>query len=1068
MYFRRFDVRQKGVLSGLVLLVSSASAMGQASSATVSGVVHDAQDALIARVNLKLVNTMTGTESVSETNGDGVFTIPGVMPGTYSLQVDSPGFATTKVENIVLHVGDNKSLVVRMSVGPTDQSITVEGGSVTVNTTDAVINTVIQEKFLENLPLNGRNAAALLQLAPGAVDLARNVNPIATQGAVYPGEATASVNGSTRTQINYQLDGVSHNDTYLNASLPFPNPDAIQEFALQAANFSAEYGNAGGGVVNIVSKSGTNQIHGSAFEYLRNGSLNAKNYFGTTHDSLHRNQFGVTLGGPVLHDKLFFFGTYQGTRVSSTTASGVTFVPTAAQRTGDFSALGTQLKNPVTGANYVRNQIPVSPVSAYILKFIPLPNGAAGRLTYSGTPQRTTDDQALAKLDYSVGKHRISGHYFFTVYDSPASVATDNLIAATNLANHVKVQTISAIDTYSPSGTLQFTTSFGLNLQRGGSGSSAPFGMAEAGAKISEAAPPELDVRITSGFTLSTNHRGTFNRGDLSVRESVTKVMGAHELHFGGQALRVSNTIDNTFLQSGRYTYNGQLTGNGLADFVTGRVQTMLQGGGEFKDFSGVQWSLFAQDNWRATSRLTLNAGLRWDPWLPYYDRQGRVVCYTPSAKSVRYPNAPVGVTFGGDDHDASCPKAGSDAFWAQLGPRLGLAYRLTNDGKTSLRAGFGMYYTPIQSGDYNGMADTAPFSPQYTLNNVDVADPYAGFAGGNPFPAQYGPTTPTTSAAFTLPVQIKGSFAKKFRPPVTESWNLAVERQLDSSSFARISYVGNRGYHLSESQTRELNPAIYNGAASTTGNTNARRANTLFGSIAQLESSSNSNYNALQVAYEKRMHKGLLLLVNYSWAKSLDDLGWSSPYSRTLDYGPSAGDVTNNLKFSAVWEIPGYRGGGGLVQRLTTGWKTNGIVVWQSGFPLTVLSGADRSFSGVGRDHAQYNNTAVTLDQGRGHAAKAAGWFNTAAFAPNTVGTFGNSPKGQFRSPRYFNSDFSIVKDTHIAERMNFQLRGEVFNLLNNVNFAAPNVTQNSAQFGTITSALDPRILQLSAKITF
>ncbi|CAN5494696.1 hypothetical protein BH10ACI4_BH10ACI4_31730 [soil metagenome] len=1068
MFLRTVNVYLKGAVCFLVLLMCSVSAIGQASSATVSGVIHDAQDALVAKANLKLMNTMTGTESSSVTNNEGVFTIPGIMPGTYTLQVDSPGFATTQVQNIVLHVGDNKSLLIRMSVGSADQSVTVEGGQVTVSVTDAVINTVIQQKYLENLPLNGRNAAALLQLAPGTVDLARNVNPIGTQGGVYPGEATASVNGSTRTQINYQMDGVSHNDTYLNASLPFPNPDAIQEFALQAANFSAEYGNAAGGVVNIVSKSGTNQLHGSVFEYFRNGSLNAKNYFGTTQDPLRRNQYGVTLGGPILRDKLFFFGTYQGTRISTTTASGVTFVPTAQQRTGDFSDLTTQLKNPVTGANYVRNQIPVSPVSAYILRSVPLPNGPAGRLSYSGAPQKTTDNQALGKLDYSVGKHLISGHYFFTVYDSPASIPVNNVIATTNLANHVKVQTISAIDTYSYSGTLQFTTSFGLNLQRGGSASSAPFGMAEAGAKISQANPPELDVRITSGFTLSTNHPGIFNRGDLSVRESVTKIIGGHEIHVGGQALRVSNTIENTFLQSGRYTFNGQLTGNGLADFVTGRVQTMLQGGGEYKNFSGVQWSAFVQDNWRATQRLTVTAGLRWDPWIPYYDRKGRVVCYTPGEKSVRYPNAPVGLTFGGDDHDAGCSNAGSASYWAQLGPRLGLAYRLTEDGKTSLRGGFGMYYTPIETGDYNGMADTAPFSPQYTLNNVDIADPYAAFPGGSPFPAQYGPTTPTATAAFTLPVQIRGSFERNFRPPVTQSWNLALERQLDSSSFARISYVGNRSYHLSEAITRELNPAVYNGAASTTGNTNARRTNPLFSSVAQLQAASSSSYNALQVAYEKRMRKGLVLLTNYSWGRSLDDLGWSTPYSRTLDFGPSAGDVANNLKFSAVWEIPGYKGGNGLLQRLTNGWKTNGIVVWQSGFPVTVLSGADRSFSGVGRDHALYNNTPVNLDQGRNHADKAAKWFNTAVFAPNTVGTFGNSPKGQFRGPRYFNSDFSLVKETHIAERMNLQLRVEVFNLLNNVNFTAPNVTQNSAQFGTITSALDPRILQLSAKVTF
>jgi Carboxypeptidase regulatory-like domain len=1049
---------------GFVLQTSA-----QDTTASLQGTVSDPSGAQVADAKVTVVNRGTGESQVGTTNSEGVFSFTRLPVGEYNLAVEMSGFDRYQQSGLQLNVGQAAVANVALRLGNVGTEVEVSANVGLVDTRTFTSNQLIEEKQVTDLPLNGRNAQSLLNLSAGTVDLARNGCVICGQGGVYPNEETASVNGSADTQINYQMDGVSHNDTYVNASLPFPNPDAIQEFALQSSNFSAEYGNASGGVVNIVSKSGTNAFHGSAFEYLRNGSLNAKNYFGTTHDTLHRNQYGGAVGGPILRNKLFFFGTYQGTPVSSASAAMTSFVPTQAERSGDFSAVSTKLKDPVSGVPLQNNQIPqerLDPVSQALLKYVPLPTGANGLLTYTGVVIKTMDSQALAKIDYSIGKNQFSGHYFFTQFTEPAVLPTTNVLAAPSTGNHVRVQTVAVNHTYLSSSTLLFNTTFGLNLQHGGSTSGAPFSWADLGAKLAHPTPPELSMSVTSGFSISTNHLGEFDRGDYTIREDVTKILGPHELHMGGQVLRVMNSIDNTYRQSGSFTFNGQLSGNGLADFMFGRAYSFTQGGGEFKSFAGTQYGFFVQDNWRVNSSLTLNAGLRWDPWIPYYDHDGRVVCFIPGEQSVRYPNAPQGLVYGGTHHDAGCPTAGSSPYWPQLGPRLGFAYRVTADGNTSVRGGFGLYYTPPQTSTYNAQVDTAPFSPAFTYNSVQFSDPYGSVGVSNPFPAQYGPTLPGPSATFTLPTSVSGVFQPGWRPPATSAWNLIVERQVGKTSVARVAYIGNVSSHNSVSYP--LNHAIYVPGASTTANTQNRRAYSNFSTVGENESGSSSNFNAFQVSFEKRIRVGLTVLANYTWSKSLDNFAWDDPYNHGLDYGRSTADLAHNFKFSDVWDLPIPHSKSNFLNKITEGWRANSIVVAQSGFPLTVLSGVDNSFTGIGADHAQYLGGSFNLSNGRSHAAKRAEWFNTAQFVTNPVGTFGNAAKGQLRAPRYFDTDVALLKNTQVFEKVTLQIRGEAFNVFNNVNFQAPNVTQSSAQFGVISAADDPRILQLSGKVIF
>ncbi len=621
----------------LTVLLPTQPAWGQFTTASLGGTVRDSSGAGIPDATVSVLNVATGFTQEVLTGTNGSFLFSRLPIGTYLLRIEKQGFGPYVQDQIALSVDQSANLApVTLQIGQVTDEVTVTGTAELVATRTATGTQLVSEQQIVELPRQGRRPERLMYLAAGTVDLGRNACRICGQGGYYPGEETAGVNGAPQGQVNFQLDATSHNDTYLNTSLPFPNPDAVQEFSLQSSNFTAEYGNAGGGIVNVVVKSGTNEIHGTAFHFIRDGRLNSRQFFAPTKDTLKRNQSGGSLGGPIVKGKLFYFGTFQGTRIRSQPEGLVQFVPTEAQRRGDFSAISTRLIDPVTRQPLVNNQIPanrLSPVALHFLKYIPLPNGENGRLTFPGTPLVQIDNQLMSKVDYSAGKHQFNGRYFFTDYDEPVVIPTDNILAASNQAKAVRVQNVSINHTFAASPTLLFNSTFGMNRQRGGSTSTAPFGFREAGANIigpedhpTLESPPELIVSVTGGFNINTNHLGDFDRGDFTFRHVGTKIAGNHELRFGGEAVRVSNHLINTFQMAGRVAFNGQLSGNGLADFMFGRTSEFRQGGGEFKNLKGTRWGFFIQDNWTANQRMTLNLGFRWDPYLSPYDREGRVI----------------------------------------------------------------------------------------------------------------------------------------------------------------------------------------------------------------------------------------------------------------------------------------------------------------------------------------------------------------------------------------------------------------------------------------------------------
>lgn len=1070
-----------------VCVLWAGSGLAQYTTTSLSGTVLDPSGAPVAGAAITVEGMDNGLHQTGASGDAGNFSFPALQVGRYQISVEKPGFAKYIQTGLNLSIGQPASVQVNLQIGNISQQISVSADAALVNTESGTVGQLINEKKILDLPLDGRQPQALLFLTAGAVNETGNYCLVNCQGGVYPGEQDGSVNGGGPRSVNFQMDGAGHNDTYLNTNLPFPNPDAVAQFNVDTDNLSAQYGIGAGAVVNIITKSGTNQIHGDAFEFLRNGDLNARNFFAPTQDTLKRNQYGGAIGGPILKDKLFYFGTYQGTKIRSAAQGNVAFVPTAAQRTGDFSSSGITVTDPITGLPFAGDQIPSNRLSTpaqNFLKYIPLPNGPDGKLTYAGANVVQNDDQYLIKINYVQSKHQISGSWFWTRFDEPPDIdiAKQNIIAADGNGNQVTVKDLALNDTYTMTPNVVFNTWFGWTSQTGGSISGAPFSYSSLGVDIAAPTPPEIAMNVNGYFGIGTNHDGTFNRGDYTVREDVTYQHGRNEFHFGGQAVRISNELINTYNMSGYFAFGGSLSGNNLSDFILGTASNFTQGGGEYKNLEGVLWSLYGQDNIRVNSKLKVDIGLRWDPYFPYTEEHGRTVCYLPGTQtpSTRFPNAPLGMLFSGD---TNCPTGGSEKNLLNLAPRLGFAYKL--GANTVLRGGGGIYYTPIGNHETNGMVDTAPFSPLFNYTGVvNFANPYSTIGIPNPFPAQYASTQPKSDVQFTLPVSIYGTLQHNWHMPMLATWNINLEHQFAGSWVARISYAGNKGTYLASGVLgfNEQNPAVYIPGQSTEANTQERRLNPLFGSVGLFSSDNNSNYQSVRLNIEKRFSHGFTITANYAGSRMLDDQsaaganGRTDPFNRGFDYGVSNDDVPNVFNFTSAWQIPNLPLQG-LTGKLINGWQVSNIVSWRSGFPYSIFSNVDNSLSGVGSDRADYIGGLAILDPDRSHGQLVQQYFNTAAFVPNAIGTFGNSGKNILRGPRFFQMDLAVLKNFSITERTSLQFRSEFFNVFNNVNFANPNNYLGTTGFGQITSVLNndtpgspgqPRIIQFALKLLF
>jgi outer membrane receptor protein involved in Fe transport len=1097
---------------GLILVFGSAMPVwAQFTTARLSGIISDPSGAVVAGAAITVQDLGTGYSKTTNSTSAGQYLFPSLPVGTYQITVSMAGYTQYVQKGIVLSVDQAASQNVQLQVGLVAQQVVVNANSSLVTTDSPTVGQLIDQKEISELPLNGRAVQQLVFLAPGTTNVTANYCAANCEGGVFPSEQYAKVNGGGANGVNYLLDGVDANDTYINTNVPFPNPDAIQEFNLVTGNMSANYGNAIGGVVNVVTKSGTDQIHGDVFEFLQNSALNASNYFsGGLVNPLKQNQFGGSIGGPLIKNRLFYFGSYQGTRFRTAQNGQIATVPNANERAGDFSDVlpDTQLINPATGTNYTNNQIPVSPVATYILNHIPLPSGPNDQLNFNGGPDAQNTDEYLAKLDFNFGKHHLSGHYFQMSYTDPVFVPpSTNLLELRGDAEHLVLKNISVVDIYTISPTFLLSSYFGYNSENGTTLSSAPFSMADAGVNI--AVPQNrgggdaavLNVTVSGGgaFTLPGTPYGVWNRGDQSLREVATWIKGKHEVQFGGEVLRVRLPMGNQYQESGVFDFEN-LTGDPLADFELGAVSSFTQGGGLYLNFTGYRESLFVQDNWKATSRLLLTAGLRWDPFFPYTDSEGRVACFVPGAQSQRFPTAPVGMLFGGKNHDPGCPASSIYNNPKNFGPRLGFAYRVTKDGNTSIRGGAGYYYEAPNTVAFEDVVGVPPFAPIINVGSspgsplVTLADPYGTSGATNLFPGEFGPTNPSPRTAIfpTSGISFSQIFDRHFRLPMVLSWNLTAEHGFKQDWMFRLAYVGNSGHHLSgtgdqESGLLQLNPSHWDPALQ-----QEVALYPAYGSIASINSGVDSNYNAAQITLEKRMTHGFSFLTNFTWAKELNDFAptGGSPFltnscscGRRFDYGPSDDDLAKTFKINGEYLVP-HVSLPKAVDRIVNGWELSATASWQTGFPFSIFSGADNSLSGMLGDRADLAVPSLQqaiLGSGRSHAAEVQEWFNTSAFVPNAIGTFGDTGKNILRGPRYFDTDLAAIKNTKINERLSLEFRAEFFNAFNNVNFGRPdgNLADIGATYGEITGmagasssntygTAQPRVIQFAVKMAF
>lgn len=1037
----------------------------------IAGKVADPSGAPVVGVNLTVESQGTGLRRDSVSTSNGGFVFPLLPPGTYNITARSEGFSQFEQRGIVVPANVTVSLTVTLRLGAVTESIQVESNAEQVETQSGTLAQTIDQRKIVELPLNGRNAATLILLTPGTADLnADNANGAGDTALTfrYPGALSVTSSGARADGVNYQLDGGSNRDPYLNVNNPTPNPDALEEFSVQTNSFSAEHGNATGAVVNVVTKSGTNQFHGSAFEFFRNGALNARNFFADRHDMIKRNQFGGTLGGPIVKDKLFFFGSYQGTILRSVSGASTAIMPTESQRTGDFSNLlpATQLVDPATRQPFAGNQIPLSrldPITAKLFNGLPIPTAQDGRIRFD-RPIRESENQVLGRLDYQLTNHRLYGRYFLARYPIDPVTTTDTNFVRTLIGYLYLNQGFSVSDTYTVRPNLfnSFSTSYNRNHTDLLSGST--FNIADLGANI--AAPSsvkELRFGVSSYFSIQSSRPAQVYRDSLQFNDSLHWVTGIHEIAFGGEVLRMNVKNYNPLRQVGYFTFtrSGSAgTGDAMADFFLGSPDRLQQGGGEYGIRHYWSRSLFVQDNLRATTNLALNLGLRWDPFTPPTEENGKSPCYVPGASSQRYPDAPNGYIYAGDP---GCPAGGSANQWSQFTPRFGFAYNIAGKGTTTIRGGIGLSYQPPFLEAYNQMSATPPFSQQVDLRRgryprLSFLDPYGSAGLENPFPAGYGPKIPGSDAVIVKPV-VAVSYASDWKPSQVWSWNLTAEHQIVRDLVVRTSYAGAKGTHLGFNT--DLNAGI-----------NGVRPNSDFDQIIQDISGANSIYNSLIVAVDKRFAKGFSVGANYTFSKSID---WTSslsdldtvnvvnPYQYAAYRAVSDYNIPHRFVLNYVWRLPSPSGS---LRYILGGWQTSGIWNWQSGFPLSIFSGEDNSGSFIESDLADVVSKPSLTKGSR--ADKIARWFTTDAFTLNAPGTYGTAGRNILTGPGTFNFDLSAAKDFHITEHVNLQYRAELFNAFNHTALNNPDTTVSSGSFGQIVTARDPRIIQMALRIQF
>ena len=1136
----------------LCLLLSALPFSTLAQEATVLGTVTDPSDALVPGAKITLTNVETGLSQSITTNQDGQYVVSNLHIGHYDITADAKGFKVAERKGIVLNVGDRTRIDFHLQMSGAAESVTVESDAVRVQTETGEVSNVITGKQVTQLATNGRSLYTLVNLAPGTSSLQGDFQTPTT----IAGDAGVSVNGGRPIHTLYMIDGGEDNDRGGGGFDVLPSLDSLAEFRMMTSNYSAEYGLSTAGTIHSVIKSGTKQFHAAAWEFVRNDALNARGFFFPAPNKIQKlrfNTYGFNAGGQVpvwkSHPTFFFYNMEWRDLITGGSLNQV--FPSTATYGGNFSSLfgagaTSALHVPnfanlspalqakfaadglVSGGSFPGNVIPANLLDSNaqaLLKagIFPAPTtvDSKGNPTFiGGNNARSTVREEIARVDHQfTDKFSVFGHWISEQISQGFGTTQwsgDNSPAVGDTMGNPSYSAV-VHTTYTIRPNLLNEASFNYNGNRI---NIVPKGLisAPSGFNFNRlfTGPNPLNripsIALSNGLGAAGNYTSnwtpwTNTADDYQIRDDISWTKGTHQFKFGGSWALFKKRQDIFASTQGSFTFNGFYTGNGFADYLLGFANSYNEAG--VKDsgqWNNVSWAAYVQDDWRATRRLTLNLGLRWDGVPHTYEANHRMSnfypnLYNPANAALLNPGGgsinpaspglgtspnPIlaGVPFYlngiGIDGLNGVPKGLVDNHWAAFGPRFGFAYDLTGKGKTVLRGGAALTYERIQGNDvYNG-GTNVPFSATVGLSNVFLANPQVSVATGNP-PAR------------TIPVvSISGIDRKNYKLPVTYQYSLGLQQALGSKSVLSLSYVGNQSRHENDYRETNLPPFANLPALVTSGGSgyNTQLPFLGFRSLRLAENEANGNYNSLQVDLRANVKNDLTVQFGYTYSHAFDvtntsgttgfDLAnVSNPYAGwKFDYGPSPFDRRHVAFTNFVYQIPFLKNSGNrLLKTSLGGWEVSGIVTMQTGSPINVTQG------GTNVDSVIPNLTNLLRPNVTGpitYPHSVTQWFNTSVFSAAPAGTYGNLSYNALRGPGRDNWNIALFKSFVLSSERGsrIEFRAESFNTWNHTQFKGSEgqgaggggitTSTTDGRFGQVTAAYDPRVFQLGLKVYF
>jgi Carboxypeptidase regulatory-like domain/TonB dependent receptor len=1120
-----------------VFLLACSSVWAQA-TAQISGTVKDQSGAVLPGVEVTATQTETGVARTTISNETGSYVLPNLPVGPYKLEASLSGFRTFVQTGIVLQVNTSPVINPVLEIGQVSEQVEVQADAALVETRSSSVGLVMDNQRIRELPLNGRNLGDLITLSGAAVQTGTITGRL-TSGAQI------SIGGGVPTGTDYSLDGANHINFLTGVGLDLPFPDATQEFKVETGGLSANRGSSS--AVAVVTKSGTNEYHGDLFEFVRNDLFNARSYFSATQSSLKRNQFGGTIGGPIAKNKLFFFGGYQGTRLRSDPADTQSFVPTSAMLAGDWTAFtspacnaGRQisLRAPFAANNTI-NPAQYSRVALYItnkvLASLPVQPNQCGLVTYPGAITKQDQNQYVAKIDWQKSdKHSMFGRLLDSTLYFPNGLAlTQNLLRSGAIGTDALSQSYAFGDTYLIGASTVQSFRVSINKIRNWQIGNSFFSLCDAGATnfYCGASPTWISgSTITGGFNFGSSFGGAdkehwpyWNPFSLQLNDDVSIIKGNHQMSFGGGFLYGKIREQARFADGGQFSFNGAATGQGLADFMTGRVSTLFQG--QPNKHRADQHSIngYATDTWKVTSRLVANLGVRWDPYLPqsipdisdgipgamYNFDHTRFI---QGVYSSVFKNAPSGFYFPGDPNFPS--NTGIDNQWWHFTPRVGFAWDVRGDGHTSVRASYTYGYvfmTGIWREDVSG---SNPWGGRTTVTSPPggLDAPWLGISGGNPFPYGVDKNAPFVPRGLFLTQK------EDMKTLNVYSSNVAIQQQFGKDWLLSASYIGTRTLHVWGQYA--ANPAIFLGtgpctldgvqytSCSTAANTDARRLLSLerprdgdkIGPLAEFDDGGQQRYNGLLLSLNRRVASGLNVGGNYTWSHcqgnyvDINQNGppanetYSKPGDRNYDNGNCLSDRRQIFNATAVAVMPRFANR--TVNMIASNWTISGIYRVSSGAPISVVTGGDQALSGT---VLQRPNQVAANPYKDKSGRPLTQWVDPAAFTLPTAGTYGNVGWNSLIGPGTWSFDMSLSRAFNLREMQRLEVRAEAFNVTNSFRPGCVQGAGGCAQggiagtpaigggvgtgnstalssntFGQIRNALEPRILQFAIKYVF